>query len=67
MADVRRLEDGRGQPADGDCDASAGQLVEEEVPLRILPLDEPDPALLAIGVDEVLAAAAGIRPPSVGR
>jgi ADP-heptose:LPS heptosyltransferase len=29
--------------------------------------DEPDPALLAIGVDEVLAAAAGVRPPIARR
>src|SRR4051794_22942462 len=29
MADVRRVEDGRGQPPDSDCDATAGQLVEE--------------------------------------
>src|SRR5947207_1196936 len=29
MADVGRLEDGRGQPADSDRDASAGHFVEE--------------------------------------
>ena len=50
MADVRRVEDGRCQPADGDCNASAGQLVEERGGRRNLLTRGPPVRALAAGM-----------------